>query len=87
MITVKRFTAAWCGPCRMLKPIFEELKEDFPTVQFETVDMDVNMDAATAFGVQSIPTVVFMNGNNEVARMIGALPKIRYTDKLNGLTS
>lgn len=89
MITVKRFTAAWCGPCRMLKPIFEELKGEYPNVQFEDVNIDVepNMEIATLYGVQSIPTVVFMDEKGEVARMVGLSPKFRYTDKINELIS
>jgi len=48
MMTVKRFTAAWCGPCKQLAPVFEELKNEITDVNFKTIDVDADREAAIA---------------------------------------
>ena len=69
------FFATWCGPCRMLSPIIEELSEEFEGVTFAKVDVDENGDLAASLGVFSIPDVfVFENGKVK-AHNLGYLPK------------
>jgi thiol-disulfide isomerase/thioredoxin len=63
-----------CGPCRQIKPIFEELSGKHPDVAFGLVDVDENPDASSEFQVQSIPTFVTFDGETQVERFSGADP-------------
>ena len=61
------FSATWCPPCKQLKPIFEKLAEEFKgRVDFVTVDVDENPQLAQAYGVQSIPMMVFLNKDGQI---------------------
>jgi len=75
MLIVKRYTASWCGPCKQLAPVFEELQNEIPEVQFQTIDVDENRDAAITANVSSVPTVVFEKDGIPVYRFSGVLPK------------
>ncbi len=75
MLVVKRYTASWCGPCKQLAPVFEELQNEIPEVQFQTIDVDENRDAAITANVSSVPTVVFEKDGIPVYRFSGVLPK------------
>ena len=63
MLVVKRYTAAWCGPCKQLAPVFSELQNEMTNeagkLQFQTIDVDENRDAALEANVSSVPTVIF----------------------------
>ena len=75
MVKVKRYTATWCGPCKQLAPIFEELKKEITEVTFETIDVDQNKEAVIAEGIVSVPTVVLEKDGQQVYRFSGVLPK------------
>jgi thioredoxin 1 len=75
MLTVKRFTATWCQPCKQLAPVFEALQSEIPEVQFQTIDVDMNKDMAMESGVSSIPTVILEKDGQQVYRFSGVLPK------------
>ena len=79
MLTVKRFTATWCQPCKQLAPIFEDLAREMVNepspVQFQTIDVDMNKDEAMTKGVSSIPTVILEKDGQQVYRFSGVLPK------------
>lgn len=75
MLTVKRYTAAWCGPCKQLAPVFETLKSEMPEVQFQTIDVDMSRDEAIEKGISSVPTVIFEKDGQQVYRFSGLLPK------------
>jgi thioredoxin 1 len=75
MIKVKRYTATWCGPCKQLAPVFEELKNEITNVTFETIDVDQNKEAVIAEGIVSVPTVVLEKDGQQVYRFSGVLPK------------
>jgi len=75
MMTVKRFTADWCQPCKQLAPIFEELKKEITNVTFETIDVDANKEVAIEKGISSVPTVILEKDGTQVYRFSGVLPK------------
>ena len=60
MITVKRFTAKWCGPCRMLAPIMNNLETEYPQVTFEVIDTEESPLEVTKYDIRSIPTVIIL---------------------------
>ena len=70
------FYADWCGPCKMLAPVFQELAKDMDgTAKFVKVDVDNTQDIAARFQVSSIPTVAILKDGKEVDRIIGFMPK------------
>lgn len=87
-ITVLDFWAQWCGPCRMVGPVIEELaidNEGDDSVAIGKVNVDENPRAAATYGIRSIPAVIFFRDGQEVDRMMGARPKNAYQDKINSL--
>lgn len=70
MLTVNRFQATWCQPCRISEPIFMTFVWD-NDIDAETIDIDTFPDIAEKYGVMSIPTVVFERDGEEVARLVG----------------
>jgi len=83
MITVKKFSASWCGPCKALKPVFEEVKNGFLNVKFEDIDVDENFELASQYGVRSVPTVVIEKNGVEVERFLGVQSKLAYVNVIN----
>jgi thioredoxin 1 len=75
MLTVKRYTASWCQPCKQLAPVFDALQSEISGVSFQTIDVDVNKDAAIQAGVTSVPTVIFEKDGQQAYRFSGVLPK------------
>ena len=73
MTKVIRFTAAWCGPCKAYKPIFESVASSTPGVIFETVDVDADPQTAQAYNVRSVPTTVVEVGGRTVGFRTGMI--------------
>ena len=72
-LTVVDFTATWCGPCKMIAPIFKELSDELGgRAQFIKVDVDDNPEAAQKYGVSAMPTFLFIKGGEVVDRLMGA---------------
>ena len=69
------FWAAWCGPCRMVSPVVDEIAAERPDVKVGKVNVDEQPELASAFGVMSIPTLVVMKGGKVVQQTVGARPK------------
>ncbi len=68
--------APWCGPCRMVAPILDQLAKDYAgRVKFAKLNTDENQGTARQFSIQSIPTLLFFKGGSLVNRLVGALPK------------
>jgi thioredoxin 1 len=70
------FWAPWCGPCRMVGPVVEELSQEYgDRVRFVKVNTDENMDTSLAYGIQSIPTLAIFRDGKLVDGVLGAVPK------------
>jgi len=69
------FWAEWCGPCRMLSPIVEELSGEMSTVQFRKMNVDENPSVASSLGISAIPTMVLYKDGAPVDRIVGLMPK------------
>jgi thioredoxin 1 len=70
------FWAEWCGPCKMMAPVLDELAGEYDgKIRFAKVNTDENYESAARYGIQSIPTLVIFRGGREVNRLIGFTPK------------
>ena len=86
MIEVKKFEASWCGPCRALKPVFENVSNRFGNgVTFSFIDVDEQFETASKYAVMSVPTVVIEKDGQEVRRFIGVQSEMAYVNAINEL--
>lgn len=85
MLEVKKFYAEWCGPCKMLTPIMEQVKEKFSDVSFENINIDDQFEVAQKYYVRSVPTVIIEKDGKEVQRFAGLQSELAYTNALNEL--
>jgi thioredoxin 1 len=76
------FWAPWCGPCRQMEPIFDELADTYGSVQFTKMNVDDNMATSAKYQILSIPTLLVFKGGEVVKQVVGALPKQRLTSEL-----
>ncbi|HSO89072.1 MAG TPA: thioredoxin [Draconibacterium sp.] len=80
------FWAVWCGPCRMIAPIVEEMSHEYEgKAVIGKVDVDSNPNVAMKYGIRNIPTVLFVKDGQVVDKQVGAAPKTAFTAKLNAL--
>ncbi len=76
------FWAPWCGPCRVVHPILEEMAAERDDLQIVSINVDENQETAARFDVLSIPTLILFRGGGEAKRVIGAMPKRRLEAEL-----
>ena len=69
------FWASWCGPCRMLSPVVDEIAEENPQIKVGKINVDEEGDLAASFGVMSIPTLVVIKNGQVVNQSVGVVPK------------
>lgn len=81
---VLKFYADWCGPCKMLAPIYEDISEKIKDVDFYSVDGDSESDLAEKFDVMSFPTMVLLEKGKEKDRIIGAANEESLTKDIKG---
>jgi len=80
------FWAPWCGPCRAIAPMVEELAGEYEgKVSFAKLNTDDNQRTAMKFGVMAIPTLIMFRGGNEVARITGVQPKTSLKRTIDGV--
>ncbi|MBK9591884.1 MAG: thioredoxin [Crocinitomicaceae bacterium] len=80
------FWAAWCGPCRMVGPLIEEMHNEYAgKAIIGKVDVDNNPGIAGKFGIRNIPTIAFIKNGQVVDKSVGAVPRARLTSKLDAI--
>ena len=78
------FWAEWCGPCKMVAPIVEELSDEYKDqVKFTKIDVDENSEMAQKYGVRGIPTLLIFSGGSPVDQLVGAQPKKAIKDRID----
>jgi len=87
MLKLLDFYADWCGPCKIMDPVFEEIEKDYQgKIEFQKVDVEANEQLAGQFDIRSIPTFVLVKDDKEVDRRMGAMPKEMLKDWLDSQT-
>ena len=81
------FFATWCGPCKMLSPILEEIASDRSTLKVVKMDVDENPNLAKKYGIMSVPTLILFKDGKEVAKEIGFKPKEALQNWINQNTA
>jgi thioredoxin 1 len=78
------FWAEWCGPCRMVGPILDEMTGDYPDVAFVKLNVDEAPEIAQRYGVMNIPTILAFHSGEVKQRLVGAMPKVKLVAELGG---
>jgi thioredoxin 1 len=82
-LTVVDFWAEWCGPCRAIGPVIEELSKEYNgRVNVGKVNVDVNPEISTNYGITSIPAILFIKNGEVVDKIVGAQPKGNFVKKI-----
>ena len=76
------FWAPWCGPCRVVHPILEEISGERDDVKIVSLNIDENQETASRYQVMSIPTMIVFKGGEVATRLVGARPKARLESEL-----
>ncbi|WP_298653825.1 thioredoxin [uncultured Proteiniphilum sp.] len=85
-LVVIDFWAEWCGPCKMIGPIIEEIGEEYKDkVVVGKLNVDDNDETTGKYGIRNIPTVLFIKNGKVVDKVVGAGPKTLFTEKINNL--
>ena len=83
MLKVTKFSASWCGPCKVLAPIFNEVKSEVGDVMYQDVDVDQSSDLAIQYNVRGVPTIVIEKDGQEVKRIVGMSTKASLVSTIN----
>lgn len=80
------FWAEWCGPCRMIGPVVEQISQEYEgKVTVLKCDVDENPDISSKFAIRNIPTLLFLKNGEQVDKLVGAVQKNKITEKLDAL--
>lgn len=82
-VTVVDFFATWCGPCKMLSPVLEELEEDRSDFKVVKIDIDKEEALARSYGIMSVPTLILFKDGKEVSKKVGFMPKELLSNWIN----
>ena len=83
MLKVLKFSASWCGPCKQLAPIFDQVKSEVSGVSFQDVDVDAESALAIKYNVRGVPTIIIEKNGQEVKRLVGMQQKPALTSTIN----
>ena len=81
-VVVVDFFTTWCGPCKMLAPVLEEVQDEMKNIKIVKIDIDENPNVATEYGVKNIPTIKVFKAGTEVTTNVGFLPKGALVDMI-----
>jgi len=84
-LTIVKYSADWCGPCKVLTPIIDGVLKSYPDVNAGEVNIDVHSDLAIKDGIRSVPTVIFFKNGQPIDKMVGLQPAQAYTNKIESL--
>ncbi len=79
------FWAPWCGPCKMMGPVFEELSDEMEDLKFVKINTEDNQELAGQFQIQGIPTISLIKGSKEINRFSGFAPKLALRQKIENM--
>ncbi len=82
-VVVVDFFATWCGPCKMLAPVFEEVANETPNAKFFKVDIDESLDLARQYSVSSVPTIKIFRKGDLMETFVGFMPKEKLSEAIN----
>ena len=77
------FYADWCGPCKMMAPVLEEIAKENTNTKFVKINVDESQELAMEYNIMSIPTIVVMKSGKEINRKVGLVSKTELTDIIN----
>jgi thioredoxin len=83
MLKVLKFSASWCGPCKVLAPIFNQVRSEVSDVAFQEVDVDAESALAIQYKVRGVPTIVIEKDGQEVKRIVGGTTQSALTSTIN----
>jgi thioredoxin len=82
MLEIKKYYAIWCGPCRMLNPVFDKLQKEFPQVPIHHIDIEEETEFVEQANVRSVPTVIYEKNGVEVERFVGLQSELTYRNAI-----
>ena len=85
-LVIVDYWADWCGPCKIMAPVFEEASKEFTKVKFAKLNVDEEAEVAQTYDVSSIPTLIIFHKGKEVERLVGFMPKGQFKAKLQEIT-
>lgn len=84
-LTLVKYAADWCGPCKVLTPILNGVLENYPDINAGEVNIDIHSDLAIKDGIRGVPTIVFYKNGQVVDKMVGLQPAQAYTQRIESL--
>lgn len=84
-LSILYFSATWCGPCKILKPIMEEITKEIEDVDFFYIDINDNIEVTQKYGVMSIPTLIFLKDGENKNTIVGLQTKTNITNAINNI--
>jgi len=81
-LKVIKFSASWCGPCKTLKPVWNQVSSTIDDVEFEVIDIDLDPDTTAKYSVRAVPTIVFVKDGDKVDELVGLCSAETLTKKI-----